>query len=257
MNTKRYTTLGMLFGSAVLLGASGAADAASVMRTPTGFTAWVTLTNFADLDGSFNIALGTGQLGGEPVPLLGAVEFDRVNLNQDLRARGGIAIMDNPLFGFQETFNDDLVFSGLLQIDTGGSFSFDGEHVPQNYPANWTVTYDGNMPSSIFPIMPPLPAPSGNLAGSLTFAVDSIGEDFLNLSVTETVGSAPGWNGFEHYLAAFDAAGVPFGGTPGIIDAGLEITPGSEINTPLPAALWLLGSALAVLGAATRSRRLT
>ena len=144
----------------------------------------------------------------------------------------------------------------MLGIDTGGSFSFDGANEPQNYPASWTLTYDGTTPSAIFPIMPPLPMFPGNLAGSLTFAVDSIGKDFLNLSVTETVGSVQGWNGFEAYLNEFDLAGVlVLGGTRGVIDAGLEITAGSEINTPLPGALWLLASALAGLGVVTRRKR--
>lgn len=247
MKTKFGSIIGVILGSAILLGGPVSVEAASVMRSPTGFSAWVTVTGFEDPDGSFDISLSA---------VTGTVEFDSVNLNQDIHAVGGVKIMDSPSLIIQETFNGDLVFSGMLGIDTSGSFSFDGANEPENYPASWTLTYDGTTPSAIFPIMPPLPMFPGNLAGSLTFAVDSIGKDFLNLSVTETVGSVQGWNGFEAYLNEFDLAGVlVLGGTRGVIDAGLEITAGSEINTPLPGALWLLASALAGLGVVTRRKR--
>lgn len=239
MKTKIGSIIGVMFGSAILLGAPVGAEAASVMRSPTGFSAWVTVTGFEDLNGSFDISLSA---------VTGTVEFDNVNLNQDIHAVGGVTITDSPGLIIQETFNGDVVFSGALGIDTTGSFSFDGVSVPQNYPTGWTLTYDGTTPSAIFPIMPPLPMFPGDLAGSLTFAVDSIGKDFLNLTITETV---VGWSGFEAYLKFFDS----FTSTIGTIDARLDIAQGTEFNTPLPAALWLLASALAGLGVVTRRKR--
>ncbi len=250
MKNKIGSVRGAVYGLMMLLGASVAVEAASIMRSPTGFNAWVSVTGFADLDGSFDISLSN---------VTGSVEFDSVDLNQDVHAVGGIAITDNPLFRFEETFNGDLIFSGLLQIDTTGAFVFNGVDAPQNYPSAWTLTYDGTMPSAIFPIMPPLPALPGVLDGTLSFSVkqeadgitDRVGVNYLDLSVTETLGDAPGWNGFEAYLKQLDL----FSSTPNVVDGSLEISAGSEINTPLPSAIWLLGSALAGLGAVTRRMR--
>ena len=87
MKTKFGSIIGVILGSAILLGGPVSVEAASVMRSPTGFSAWVTVTGFEDPDGSFDISLSA---------VTGTVEFDSVNLNQDIHAVGGVKIMDSP-----------------------------------------------------------------------------------------------------------------------------------------------------------------
>lgn len=222
---------------------------AFVMRSLNGFQASVAVTGFyhpgTAYDGIFDISFTNITA---PLPGPATLAFQSVDLNQDIQAQGAVTLIDSPTSVFPAVFTGQTVYSGMLHLDHGGAFAFDGINTPQNYPQNWTLSYDGTISSVIFPVAPPVPVLPGPVAGSLEFTVMSIGVDAVTLRVNETVG--PNWSGFEALMDGIDF----FSSQRGIMDGTLEIAAGTQFHTPLPAAFWLFGTALAVLAVVSRSR---